>query len=402
MKNNTILWLLGLMILAFVQSCKNQDAAAGQQQAMAKPYPVISVPMDSVTGYSEFPASIEGIVNSDVRAKIQGYITQVYVDEGQFVRKGQALFKLETNTQAQDTSAAKSGVAAAQSSVAAAQASVDAAQIEVNKLKPLVEQNIISSVQLETAKANLLSAQSQLSQARANYQQSQANYKSSAANLDYGTVRAPVSGVVGSLPLREGSLVGPSDQTALTVISDVSELFAYFSMNEKEYLDFLENSEGKTMKEKIEKLPAVKLKLANGSIYEEEGKIEAITGQVDPETGTIQFRVHFPNENGLLTNGNSGNIMIPQVYSDVLVVPDASTFEQQGITYVYKVVQDTAVSSIIGVTAKVNNLTIVSEGLKEGDQIVAKGVGNLRTGTAIQPQAVDFDSIVETVKPVFK
>lgn len=324
------------------------------------------------------------------------------MDEGQFVRKGQALFKLETNTQAQDTSAAKSGVAAAQSSVAAAQASVDAAQIEVNKLKPLVEQNIISSVQLETAKANLLSAQSQLSQARANYQQSQANYKSSAANLDYGTVRAPVSGVVGSLPLREGSLVGPSDQTALTVISDVSELFAYFSMNEKEYLDFLENSEGKTMKEKIEKLPAVKLKLANGSIYEEEGKIEAITGQVDPETGTIQFRVHFPNENGLLTNGNSGNIMIPQVYSDVLVVPDASTFEQQGITYVYKVVQDTAVSSIIGVTAKVNNLTIVSEGLKEGDQIVAKGVGNLRTGTAIQPQAVDFDSIVETVKPVFK
>lgn len=401
MKNRSVYVMFGIGLLMITQSCKKEDAQ-NTQQAMAKPYPVISVPKDSVTGFSEFPASIEGVINSDVRAKITGYITQVYVDEGQFVNKGQPLFKLETNTLSQDASAARSGVSASQSSVSAAQASVDAAQIEVNKLIPLVDKKIISSVQLETAKANLLSAQSQLKQAQANYHQSQANYKSAAANLGYGTVYAPVSGVVGSLPLREGNLVGPSDSTPLTVISDVSELYAYFSMNEKEYLDFLENFEGKTLKDKIKNLPPVKLRLANGSIYSEEGKIEAVTGQIDPQTGTIQFRVRFDNENGLLTNGNSGSIMIPQFYKDVLVVPESSTFEQQGITYVYKVEKDTAVSTIVGVTAKVNNMAIINEGLKEGDKIVATGVGNLRTGTAIKPQPANFDSIVQSIKPVFK
>ena len=401
MKNRSVYVMLGIGLFMLTQSCKKENAQ-NAQQAMAKPYPVVSVPKDSVTGFSEFPASIEGVINSDVRAKITGYITQVYVDEGQFVNKGQPLFKLETNTLSQDASAARSGVSASQSSVSAAQASVDAAQIEVNKLIPLVEKKIISSVQLETAKANLLSAQSQLKQAQANYHQSQANYKSAAANLGYGTVYAPVSGVVGSLPLREGNLVGPSDSIPLTVISDVSELYAYFSMNEKEYLDFLENFEGKTLKDKIKNLPPVKLRLANGSIYSEEGKIEAVTGQIDPQTGTIQFRVRFDNENGLLTNGNSGSIMIPQFYKDVLVVPESSTFEQQGITYVYKVEKDTAVSTIVGVTAKVNNMAIISEGLKEGDKIVATGVGNLRTGTAIKPQPANFDSIVQFIKPVFK
>ncbi|MBA5629847.1 efflux RND transporter periplasmic adaptor subunit [Moheibacter lacus] len=401
MKNRTLYLMLGIVLIGMVQSCK-KDNAGSAQQGMAKPYPVVSVPKDSITAFAEYPASIEGVVNSDVRAKITGYITKVYVDEGQFVQKGQALFKLETNTLSQDASAARSGVSASESSVAAAKAAVDAAQIEVNKLVPLVEKKIISSVQLETARANLLSAQSQHKQAQASYLQSQANYKSAAANLGYGTVYAPVSGVVGSLPLREGNLVGPNDATPLTVISDVSELYAYFSMNEKEYLDFLENNEGKTLKEKIKNLPPVKLKLANGSMYSEEGKIEAVTGQIDPQTGTIQFRVHFDNENGLLTNGNSGSIMIPQLYPDVLVVPESSTFEQQGITYVYKVEKDTAVSTIIGITARANNMAIINNGLKEGDKIVATGVGNLRTGTAIQPQPANFDSIVQSIKPVFK
>ncbi len=195
-------------------------------------------------GYQTFPATIQGRVNNDVRAKIQGYITQVLVDEGQYVTKGQPLFRLETNILSENAAASKAGIAASESSIAAAQASVNAAQVEVNKLKPLVQKNIISNVQLQTAQANLAQAQAQLQQATAAKKQAVANYKGVEANIEYSIIRAPISGVIGRLPLKVGSLVGPSDQTPLTTISDTSEIFAYFAMNEKEYFNFLEKVPG--------------------------------------------------------------------------------------------------------------------------------------------------------------
>ena len=215
-----------------------------------------------------------------MRAKIQGYITQVLVDEGQYVTAGQPLFRLETNMLTENADAAKSGISAAQANVQASKAAVNAAQVEVNKLKPLVEKNIISNVQLQTAIANLAKAQAQLSQAIASQQQASANYKSVQANINYSIIKAPISGVVGKLPLKIGSLVGPTDATPLTTISDTRSVFAYFSLNEKEYLDFLEKSYGATVPEKIKNLPMVELKLANGRIYPEKGRIEVTTGPV--------------------------------------------------------------------------------------------------------------------------
>src|SRR5690606_9575889 len=193
--------------------------------------PVIEVTARDVTGYYSFPVNIEGKVNNAVRAKISGYIRNVYVDEGQIVRKGQPLFRLETNVQSQDAHAAQAGINAAQANINAAQASVNAAQVEVDKLIPLVEKNIISNVQLETAKANLSRAQGQLAQARAAYQQAKANYSGIQANIDFGVVKSPISGVVGSIQFREGSLVGPNDPTPITTVSEVGEVYAYFSMN---------------------------------------------------------------------------------------------------------------------------------------------------------------------------
>lgn len=392
---NTIL-MFGFFSFALL-SCKKED----EKKDGPKPYPVVSVETRNVTGYDEYPASIRGIVNNDVRAKIQGYITQVLVDEGQYVTAGQPLFRLETNMLNENADAAKSGISAAQANVQAAKAAVNAAQVEVNKLKPLVEKNIISNVQLQTALANLARAQAQLSQAIASQQQASASYKSVQANINYSIIRAPISGIVGKLPLKLGSLVGPSDATPLTTISDTRSVYAYFSLNEKEYLDFLEKSYGATVPEKIKNLPMVELKLANGSIYPEKGKIEITTGQIDITTGTVQFRVGFPNPSKLLSNGNSGTIRFPKFYNNALVVPESATYEQQGIVYLFKVEKDTAKNTVIDVQDRVNNMIIVKSGINKGEKIVAAGIGGLKPGTAVIPKPVKFDSLVQSIKPIF-
>lgn len=390
--------LIILSIAAFsLTACKKE----APKQDGPKPYPVVSVEAKNVVGYQTFPATIQGRVNNDVRAKIQGYITQVLVDEGQYVTKGQPLFRLETNILNENAAAAKAGIGAAQSNIAAAQAAVNAAQVEVNKLKPLVAKNIISNVQLQTAQADLAKAQAQLQQAVASKQQATANYKGVEANIEYSVIRAPISGVVGKLPLKVGSLVGPTDQTPLTTISDTSQIFAYFSMNEKEYFDFLEKSVGASVPEKIKNLPMVELQLANGSLYPEKGRIEAITGQIDPTTGTIQFRVGFSNAQKLLSNGNSGTIRFPQRYDNVLVVPESATYEQQGIVYVYKVEKDTAKNVVVDVIERIDNMALIKSGVNKGETVIAQGIGGLKPGTAVKPQPVNMDELVKSIKPKF-
>ncbi|MFC5872812.1 membrane fusion protein, multidrug efflux system [Chryseobacterium arachidis] len=393
---NNKLVILSVAALSLV-ACKKE----APKQDGAKPFPVVSVENKNIVGYDTFPASIEGRVNNDVRAKIQGYITQVLVDEGQYVTKGQPLFRLETNILTENAAASKAGIGAAESNIAAAQAQVNAAQVEVNKLKPLVQKNIISNVQLQTAQANLAQAQAGLQQANAAKRQAVANYKGVEANIDYSVIRAPISGVIGKLPLKVGSLVGPTDQTALTTISDTSEIFAYFSMNEKAYFDFLEKSVGASVPEKIKNLPMVELQLANGSIYPEKGRIEAVTGSLDPTTGTIQFRVVFKNAQKLLSNGNSGTIRFPKHFDNVLVVPESATYEQQGIVYVYKLDKDTARNVVVEVIDRIDNYALLKSGVKAGETVIAAGTGSVKPGTAVQPKKVKMDSLVQSVKPKF-
>lgn len=383
MKNQIKTFLLVILGTSVV-GCSDKASAP---QASVPALDVVETVTKDVVGYQLFPATIQGKINNDVRAKIQGYVQEVYVHEGQVVNKGQALFRLEANTLAETASAAKSGIAVAQ-------ANVHASQVEVDKLIPLVEKGIIGSVQLETAKANLASAKSMLAQA-------QANYGTANANVNYAVVHAPISGIVGQLPFKKGSLVGPSDPVALTTISDISSVYAYFSMNEKEYFRFLNNTQGQTLTEKINNLPEVKLELADGSIYSEKGKIETVSGQIDVVTGTVQFRVAFPNPNKLLSNGNSGTVLVPKEYNDALVVPEVASFEQQGKVNVFKVVNDTVISTMVEVTDRVNNMLIVNSGVKKGDVIVVSGIGSLRNKSAIQPRKANFDSIVNSITPVF-
>ena len=381
-----------ISITLFFMSCKNEKP---EMQLQAQPYPVVEVVEKDIVGYQDFPTQIQGINNNEVRAKIQGYITRVLVDEGQRVNKGQVLFRLETNTLNQSATAAQAGIRASSANVEAAKAGVNAAQVEVNRLKPLVERGIISSVQLETAKANLMSAESQLAQAQAGYSQSSASYQEVQANIGYSVIRSPISGTVGKINQREGSLVGPTSALPITTVSQTNQVYAYFAMNESQYLDFLNMTEGNTPDDKLKNTPDVELVLANGHKYEEKGRIEAVTGQIDPNSGTVQFRASFDNKNRMLSNGNSGTIRIPENHDNVMVVPEQSTFERQGLVYVYKVVNDTVRSNKIDVEARIDNIAIVSDGLKKGDKIVAAGVGILRNGTAITPQPVKFDSIVQ-------
>mgnify|MGYP003645160829 CR=1 FL=1 len=354
-------------------SCGNKEETQQQAQGPA-PFQVTEIPQQTVVGYNTYPTSIEGVNNSEVRAKISGYITDVLVDEGQQVKKGQTLFKLETQALSQDAAAAK--------------ANVNAAQVEVNKLKPLVEKNIISSVQLETANAKLLQAQSA--------------YNSIGANIDYANIKSPVDGHVGAIAFRTGALVSPNDPTPLTTVSETREVYAFFAMNERDYLNFIQIAKGETLSEKIKNFPPVELQLVNDEIYDEKGTIETVTGQIDPSTGTVSFRAVFKNPNRFLANGNSGKIRIPKTYTDVVVVPEVASYEQQGKVYVYRVQGDTlAVSTIVGVKDRIDNMIVVSSGIEAGDKIVAGGVGKLRNNTPIVPQPVVFDSIVKSNKPVF-
>jgi membrane fusion protein (multidrug efflux system) len=334
-----------------------------------------------VIGNFVFPAKLTGINNNNVRPKVSGYIEKVFVHDGERVKVGQPLFKLETNIMSQSATAAKA-------QVYSAEAGVSAAQVEVSKLLPLVEKKIISPIQLETANANLLKAKAQLSMAQADYDGIQENIK-------FSLVTSQVNGVLGKINYLEGSLVSPSDPLPLTVVSDISKVYAYFTLNEKQYLSFFQNSPGANLADKIAKVPEITLELANGMDYQIKGKLETTTGQIDPGTGTIQFRVIFDNASEILSNGSTGNIKIPNILSNVLVIPESATFTQQGFIYAYLYRGDTVASTVIGLIDRIQNMAIVSKGLNKGDVVVANGVIALRNGMKIQPIQSNLDSLIQ-------
>lgn len=375
MKNRKLNTIAILSLLLVIVSCGNSEQNQPAAEAPPAPFPIAQLESKTVTGFTEYPVTIEGVVNSDVRAKTTGYIEKVFVDEGQKVRKGQALFKLETQTLNQDADAAK--------------ALVNVAQVEVDKLVPLVEKNIISSVQLETAKANL--------------KQAKANYSSVAANIGYATIKSPIDGYVGAINFREGALISPSDASPLTTVSQIDQVYAFFSFNEAQYIDHLQRSEGQNKAERIKNSPDLTLILANGKEYSKKGRIQTSTGQINQSTGTIQIRAAFDNPNEILTNGNSGKIRFPIEYKDAIVVPQSATFEQQGNIMIFKLGEDNkVVTSIIEVKGTVDNLYVVESGLTTNDKIVVSGVGKLRNGMAISPQETTFEDAIKPIATLFR
>jgi membrane fusion protein (multidrug efflux system) len=360
---------ISLTIIAFsliFSSCgkKEQQAAA---QGPSK-FSVQKIATEDATTYQDFTANIEGQQNVEIRPKVNGFIQKIYVYEGQPVRKGQILFKLETEMLNQDASASK--------------AMVQAAQVEVNRLKPLVDRNIISNVMLETAKAKLAQAKS--------------TYGSIVVNIGYGTIYSPVNGVIGSLPFKEGSLVNPTTEIPLTTVSDTRNVRAYFTMNEKQLLSFNKTFKGATAAEALKSTAEVTLILVDDSEYDQKGKITTMNGLVNPTTGTTVFRADFSNPKGLLRSGSSGIIRLPIVQNDVIVLPQKAVFEVQGKQIVYVVGKGNKVKSRIIETNGTSGLNyIVTSGLHSDEVVVVEGASKLNDDMEIIPEVIASEAAVK-------
>ena len=332
-------------------------------------YEVMRITTSDKELQTTYSASIRGRQDIDIYPQVSGFLTKLCVEEGQAVRKGQVLFII-------DQVPYRAALQTAEANVEAARASVATAQLTYDSKKELFAQNVISEFDLQTSYNNLLTAKAQLAQ-------TEAQRVSAANNLSYTEVKSPADGVVGTLPYRVGALVSASLPKPLTTVSDNSDMYVYFSMTENQLLALTRQYGSKA--EALKNMPEVELQLNDKSMYGEKGRIETISGVVDRNTGTASLRAVFPNKNGLLYSGTSGNVILPVTMKGSLVIPQATTFEIQDITYVYKVVDGKAQSAPVSVT-RVNGGQeyIVNDGLKEGDIIVAEGVGLLREGTPIK------------------
>ncbi len=374
---------LGFIAVLFATySCSKTQQGAVGMTGQVKEYSVQEVVPDSIILYQDFPTILQGEQTVEIRPRIAGYIEEIKVDEGDHVNKGQVLFRLNANDiQAQ--------VRSAEAQVKVAESAVATAKINVEKTKPLVDKEIISSFQLESVETSLQSAEAQLAQAKANL----ANAK---ANLDYTLITSPTDGIIGTFPYRVGSLVSSSISQPLTTVSNTSTMWAYFSMNETDFLRMIKDLDGKSTKEKLEKLPKVDLVLPDKSMYKYKGKIEIASGIVDQQTGAVNIRASYPNPEGDLRSGGSGRVRLPDYLKNVLLIPQKASYEIQGKHFVYVANNENKVvnTSIEIITGNLKDVYVVTSGLNAGDKIIVEGITTLRDGMEIKPKLAKQHEVV--------
>ncbi|MDD2307260.1 MAG: efflux RND transporter periplasmic adaptor subunit [Prolixibacteraceae bacterium] len=377
---------LGMALVALViVSCgqKQQSGAPGGAAGQVKEYPVIAVTSQSTELFKDYPTKLEGQQTVEIRSKITGYIDKIMVDEGALVKKGQVLFRLNAND-------LQASVRSAEASVKVAEADANSAAINLEKTKPLVEKNIISKFELESVASTLKAKEAQLAQAKANLENAK-------ANLQYTAITSPADGTIGTFPYRVGSLVSSTNAEPLTTVSNTAKMYAYFSLNEKDFLTLTKGLEGKNLQEKFTKLPEVSLILADNSVYEKSGRIETASGLIDQTTGAINIRATFSNTEGLLRSGGSGLVRIPQFINSAIIIPQKATYELQGKYFVYLVGPDNKVhnSEIEVLTGNLKDSYVVTSGLNAGDKIVFEGIASLRNEMEIKPKLVEVGSLSE-------
>ena len=253
----------------------------------------------------------------------------------------------------------------------------------------MVENNVISEVQLKTARAAYAAAVAMADQAKAQVGNAQ-------INIGYTYIKAPINGYVGRFPYKTGSLVGKGESEPLTLLSDVSEIYAYFSLSEQDFIAFKKQFAENTIEEKVKQVPSVELLLADNSVYDQKGKLNTIEGQFDKSMGTITFRATFPNAGRMLRTGNTGKVRIPQILNSTLIVPQESTFDVQDKVFVFVVNDSNKVTSKpISISGKTAAYYFVNDGLKEGERIVYSGTGSLQDGMMITPKVISTDSLLK-------
>ena len=317
---------------------------------------------------TEYAATIKGLQDISVIPRIEGYLQGIYVKEGDHVKAGQLLFRI-------DDAVWKAAVAEASANVQQMSAVLEKAQLEFEGKQKLHENSVISDYELAAAKSDLAVA-------KANLAAAQASLTSARNNLSYTELRSPSDGVVGRIPYRKGDYVSPSIEDGLTRISDNGQMRVYFYMTEAKIMEYL--SEYKSLTAAINAMPELRLQFPNGQFYERTGRVESISGIIDEQTGAVSVCALFDNSDGILLSGGTAKIVMPTIHANAIVIPQEATYSIQDKVYVMKVVDGKAVSAIIQVEGRNNGKDyVVTDGLSAGDVIVAKGPGFVQEGTRV-------------------
>lgn len=352
------------LLLVSVCSCMESEESKKVREYNALILTPTSRELNSI-----YSATIKGKQDIDIRPKVSGYITDIFVSEGASVKKGQTLFVI-------DQAPYEAALQTASANVDVCKAAVAAAELTLDSKEQLFSEKIISAYDLQMARTTLSREKAALAQATAN----ETNARN---NFNYTMVKSPVDGVMGSLPFRVGALVGATDAMPLTTVSDNSEMYVYFSMNESQVLSL--SRQFGSLDKVLRNMPDLQLQLSDGTIYDEKGRIESISGIIDQNTGAVSVRAKFPNHRRLLLSGASGNVILPHEQKGCLVIPQSATFEVQDKVYAYKYEKGKAKSRIINVFEISNGKEyIVSSGLAPGDTIIVEGVGLLKDDAMVK------------------
>ena len=352
-----------MMLAAIAATLVSCGGGGGRPTFGDNEYPVTTVGTSSADMQTTYPASIKGIQDVEIRPKLQGFLTQINVKEGQTVSAGQTLFVIDNNTY-------QAAVRQAQAAVNTAQQGVNTAQLTYENSKQLHANKVIGDYELQTSQNSYEQAKAQLAQAQA----ALANAKE---QLSFCYVKSPASGVVGTLPFKKGALVSGSN--VLTTVANISSMEVYFSVTEKEAMTISQSG--------LDNIPAVKLQLADGSIYAHEGKVTKMSGVVDAATGSVQLIAAFQNPEKQLKSGMTGQIVIPRQNNNAIVIPQSCVSEVQNKKFVYLLGEGNKVkyTEIQVDPQNDGNTYVVTDGLKPGDKYVTNGIAKLNDGMEIVP-----------------
>lgn len=370
--------VLTIITATALTCCSTGESKEKENNSKALALPVYTVDTSDAVTVKDYLGTIEGKVNVEIRPQVEGILQEIYVDEGSFVQKGQKLFKIDPSAY-QET---LNNMVATQN---VAKAKLENAKLEVERLKPLVENDVISEVRLRAARSDYDVAKASLDQATA-------AVRGATINKEFTVITAPVSGYIGRIPKRIGNLVGKGDNDPLTVLSDVQEVYVYFSMNESDFLYFTklkakeDSIAGTTQRHNQLRFPEATLILADGEEYEQKGRVDAVNGQVDRTTGAISLRASFPNEDNILRSGSTGTLKISEVKKGVIQIPQIATSELQDKTFVYVLNRNNkAERRTITIKGKSKDKYIVSAGLQVGDRVLLSGLDKITDGSSVIP-----------------
>jgi membrane fusion protein (multidrug efflux system) len=387
----TIITLLFLAVIVFSTVSCNEGNRKRKKNAEVLEVPVFTLTPKSIEVPQTYVCDLQAIQFVEVRSKVEGFVENIYVDEGQEVKKGQPLFQLSSAEYNELVNSAKA-------KLMQARAEEKSASLEVERLKVLVDKKIYSKSELELAQSKKEMAQSSILEA-------ESLLKNAQVGLSYTTVKAPFDGIVDRIPYKTGSLVKSGD--LLTNITDISEIFAYYRITENEYLEFMrgeldKNSDNEQMNQQVtetlqKEQEEITLIMSDGVVYPYKGKLETMEADFEQGTGSIALRVRFPNPDKLIKHGASGKVQMNNILNDVYLIPQKSTFEIQEYNYVYLVDKENKVNVRSFRPMGRHGLFYVAQDFQPNDKVVLEGIQLLKDDVTVETNLVEDDEIYQSL-----